>query len=196
MMADRKKVVVSLLAKEQEFQALQAADATAAANRNGFDLEIVFAKNNSRLQIEQLYHYIHLSSKPVALVVQTVAGDGLPQVARAAATAGLGWVLLNRDVDYIDALQREHARLPIGAVTVDQVGIGRIQGQQIRKMLPRGGNALYIEGPVDTSAAWPAQRRRRYDRGNGDPSQIAQWRLVRGERGARGDALAGAFSDA
>ena len=153
MMADRKKVVVSLLAKEQEFQALQAADATAAANRNGFDLEIVFAKNNSRLQIEQLYHYIHLSSKPVALVVQTVAGDGLPQVARAAATAGLGWVLLNRDVDYIEALQREHAKLPIGTVTVDQVGIGRIQGQQIRKMLPRGGNALYIEGPVDTSAA-------------------------------------------
>jgi ribose transport system substrate-binding protein len=150
---DRKKVIVSLLAKEQEFQTLQASDATVAASRLGIDLEIIFAKNNSRLQIEQLYHYIHLSAKPAALVVQTVAGDGLPQVARAAAKAGLGWVLLNRDVDYIDALQREHATLPIGTVTVDQIGIGRIQGQQIRKMLPRGGNVLYIEGPIDTSAA-------------------------------------------
>ena len=133
---------------------MQAADATAAAARAGLDLEIVFAKNNSRLQIEQLYHYVHArDAKPLAFVVQTVSGDGLPNVARDAAKAGIGWVLLNRDAPYVDDLRAAHPALPVGLVTIDQLGIGRIQGRQFRKLLPRGGRVLYIQGPPDTPAA-------------------------------------------
>jgi len=149
------KVVASLLTQDQDFQKLQAADAAAAAQRSGLDLEVVFAKNNSRLQIEQLYHFIHAvpSARPVAIVVQTVAGDGLPRVARDAAKAGIGWLLLNREGDSIEELRAEYPSLPIGIVTIDQLGIGRIQGAQFRALLPNGGNALYVQGPPDTSAA-------------------------------------------
>ena len=149
------KIVMALLSKEQEFQLLQSTDATSAARRHGFDLDVVFAKNNSTLQAEQIYHFIHApeAARPVAIVAQTVAGDGLPKVARDAVKAGIGWVLLNRDVSYIDALRTEHPRLPIAIVTSDQRGIGRIQGTQFRKALPHGGHVLYVQGPADTSAA-------------------------------------------
>lgn len=149
------KIVVSLLTKDQEFQVMQASDAETAAARAGFDAQVVYARNNSTLQAEQLYRSIqaHEAARPFAIVVQTVTGEGLERVARDAAKAGIGWVLLNRDVPYIDALRREYPKLPVAIVTVDQLAIGRIQGQQIRRLLPKGGNVLYVQGPADTSAA-------------------------------------------
>jgi len=149
------KIVVSLLTKEQEFQVLQAADAQRAAARGGLEIEIVYAKNNARLQVEQIYPFVHAPEKlrPAAIIAQPVAGDGLARVAADAVKAGIGWVLLNRDLPYIDALRAESPRLPIAIVTTDQTGIGRIQGRQFRSLLPQGGNVLYIEGPVDSTAA-------------------------------------------
>lgn len=148
-------IVVSLLTEDQDFQRAQAADATAAASHHAFHAEILFARNNARLQGEQLYKFIHGFHvvRPSAIVIQTVAGDGLPKVARDATAAGIGWVLLNRQVDYIEPLRAEHRALPIGTVTTDQHGIGRIQGTQVRTLLPGGGTVLYIQGPPDTSAS-------------------------------------------
>lgn len=149
------KVVVALLTKDQDYQVMQAADADRAATRAGFDLEIVWAKNNGRLQIEQLYHFVRALEKdrPIAMLVQTVLGDGLPVVAKDAVNAGIGWILLNRDGKYIDSLRAESPRIPVGAVTIDQDEIGRIQGRQLRKLLPKGGNVLYVQGPPDSAAA-------------------------------------------
>lgn len=115
---------------------------------------VVTMVNNSRLQTEQLFRFIHAQepARPAAIIVQTVAGDGLPKVARDAAKAGIGWVLLNRDADYTNELREEHRHLPIGVVTTDQIAIGQIQGRQFRALLPQGGNALYVQGPSDTSA--------------------------------------------
>ena len=151
----RQKLVVSLLTKEQEFQALQAADAQRAAARAGLDVEIVYARNNGRLQVEQLYHFVHAAGdvRPVAIIAQAVAGDGLARVASDAVKAGIGWVLLNRDLPYVGALRAECPRLPIAAVTTDQREIGRIQGRQLRGLLPDGGHVLYVEGPADSTAA-------------------------------------------
>jgi ribose transport system substrate-binding protein len=148
------KIVVSLLTKDQEFQLLQAADAQAAVARAGFEIETLFANNNAALQMERLYHFVHApeASRPAAIVVQTVAGDGVPRVARDAAKGGIGWVLLSRDVSYIDDLRAEYPELPIAIVTTDQLNIGRIQGRQFRSLLPGGGNILYLQGPADTSA--------------------------------------------
>jgi ABC-type sugar transport system substrate-binding protein len=151
----KSEIVVSLLTKEQDYQAMQAADAERAATRAGLTVEIVYARNNGTLQVEQLYPFVRApeAHRPVAIVVQTVAGEGLERVARDAAKAGIGWVLLSRDVTYIDSLRAEYPRLPIAIVTPDQPGIGRIQGRQFRALLPKGGNVLYVQGPPDTSAA-------------------------------------------
>lgn len=153
-MANR-KIVVGLLTKEQEFQALQAADAERAAARAGLDIEVVYARNNATLQVEQLYHYVRAAeaARPAAIIAQSVAGDGLERVARDAVKSGIGWVLLNRDALYVDGLRKEYPKLPVAIVTTDQLAVGRIQGRQFRSLLPKGGNLLYVQGPPDTSAA-------------------------------------------
>jgi len=73
-------------------------------------------------------------------------------VARAAAAAGVGWVVLNHEADYISELRRAF-KVPIFAISSDHVEIGRIQGRQFAALLPNGGSVLYIEGPANSSAA-------------------------------------------
>lgn len=148
-------IVVSLLTRDQDFQQLQAQDAEEAAARNGLRVEVIFADNNAIEQIQQLFKYIYRpeAERPDAIVVQTVTGEGLERVARNAAQAGIGWVLLNRKVAYLDDLRRKYPRLPIASVGTDPVEVGRIQGRQFRALLPSGGAVLYIHGPIDTSAA-------------------------------------------
>lgn len=153
-MASR-RVVVGLLSDQQEFQLMQAADARAAAARTGLEAEVLFADNNAVLQIQQLFRFVHApeAERPAAIVVETVTGEGLERVARNAVKAGIGWVLLNRAVTYLEALRREAPALALANVTLDQDEIGRIQGRQLRVLLPKGGAVLYLQGPADTSAA-------------------------------------------
>jgi len=73
-------------------------------------------------------------------------------VARAAAAAGIGWVVLNHEVDYVLELRRLY-KVPVFSITSDHQEIGKIQGQQFAALLPNGGNILYIEGPANSSAA-------------------------------------------
>jgi len=75
-----------------------------------------------------------------------------PASAQAAAAAQVGWVVLNREIDYIPEL-RSKSRVPIFAISTDHVEVGRIQGRQMAALLPNGGTVLYIEGPSGSSAA-------------------------------------------
>jgi ABC-type sugar transport system substrate-binding protein len=68
------------------------------------------------------------------------------QVAQAAVAADIGWVVLNRKVDYLARL-RAASSVPVFAVNSDHEDIGRIQGQQFNALLPAGGCVLYLEGP-------------------------------------------------
>jgi ribose transport system substrate-binding protein len=150
-----RRIVVGLLSEDQEFQRLQGNDARAAGTRHGLDVEVVYAANNSVAQIQQLFNHIHRpQGRPIAIIVETVAGEGLERVARAATAAGMGWILINRHVPYMDALRRQYPHMPVSIVGTDQVGVGRIQARQIRAIVPSGrGTVLYIQGPSDTSVA-------------------------------------------
>jgi ribose transport system substrate-binding protein len=152
------KVVVSLLTSKQDFQLMQAAAAREAGRRADLEVEVVFAENNGVTQIHQLFELIKApqGERPQAIVVETVAGEGFERVARNAVRAGIGWVLLNRDAAYVDALRVERGDLPISNVSVDNEDAGRIQGRQLRILLQRGGRVLYLQGPADTAVA--AQR--------------------------------------
>jgi ribose transport system substrate-binding protein len=148
-------IVVSLITKDQEFQALQAKDASLTAARLGLELEVLFAENNAVLQIQQLFRFVHApeAERPAAIVVETVTGEGLERVARNAIRAGVAWVLVNRKVAYLDALRQERADLATFMISGDQEEIGRIQARQFRALLPKGGSLLYVQGPPDTSVA-------------------------------------------
>jgi ABC-type sugar transport system substrate-binding protein len=156
MTGSRPYVVVGLLSADQEFQRLQADDARAAADQAGLEAQVVFAENTAVVQIQQLFKFIHrpAAERPKAMVVETVVGEGLERVARAAAEAGIGWILLNRKVTYLDSLRRQHPNLPLALVSTEQEEVGRIQARQFRAIVPSArGEVLYMQGPPDTSAA-------------------------------------------
>lgn len=116
-------------------------------------MQILFASANGELQGRQILERIQSSEIQVAgILVEPAGGTALPQVARAAVAAGVAWVVLNRDVDYLGELRRT-SQAPAFGVTSDHEEIGRIQGRQLGALLPQGGCALYITGPSDSLAA-------------------------------------------
>ena len=132
------RLAVSLTSAEQEYQALQGDDAREAGRRLGIEVEVLFAEDNAVRQIQQLFAFVHAaeSERPAALLVHTRVPDGLERVARNAAKAGVGWVLLNRTAPYLDGLRGEHPALAIAAVSTDHVEIGRIHARQLRHRRP------------------------------------------------------------
>jgi ribose transport system substrate-binding protein len=149
------KVVVALLNAEQEFQQLQAKDARDAAARLGLEAEVVFAEGHAVVQIQQLFKHIHApeGERPAAIVVEAATGEGLERVARNAVRAGIGWILVNTRVVYVDALRADHPDLPIAMLGTDQKEVGRIQGRQGRSLLPGGGRVLCVQGPADSTVS-------------------------------------------
>jgi ribose transport system substrate-binding protein len=147
------KIVVALLNAEQEFQQLQAKDARETAARLGLEVEVAFAEGHAVVQIQQLFKHIHApeAERPVAIVVEAATGEGLERVARNAVKAGIGWILVNARVSYVDELRQAHPGLPIAMLGADQREVGRIQGRQCRALLPSGGNVLCVQGPADSS---------------------------------------------
>ena len=146
--------VVSLTNNENDYQQEQAAAAEKTARRLGVDVKIIHADNDSLKQSQQLLEFIQNTSgpRPDALIFEPAGGTAFPQVARAAAAAGIGWVILNHEVDYVRQLRRDF-NVPIFSITSDHVEVGRIQGKQFAALLPEGGSILYIEGPAASSAA-------------------------------------------
>lgn len=146
--------VVSLTTNDNDYQMEQAASATAAARRFGVDLQIMFAENDSILQSQQLLNVIQsrTDAQPDGIIFEPVGGTALPQVARAAAAAGISWVVMNREVDYLGELRKAY-RVPVFSVSSNHEEIGRIQGRQIAALLPRGGSILYVQGPTENLAA-------------------------------------------
>ena len=148
------RILVSLTTNDNDYQIEQAQSAEQAANKLAVTAEIIYANNDAINQSTQLLRAIQAvpEDRPNAIVFEPVGGTALPQVARAAANAGIGWAVLNRDANYIEELRRG-ANNAIFAVSSDHVEIGRIQGRQFAALLPRGGTVLYIQGPSENSAA-------------------------------------------
>src|SRR5580700_9675268 len=148
------KFLVSLTTNDNDYQIEQAADAEAAARRLGVEVQIIYAENDSITQSQQILNVIQSrsDSHPDGIVFEPVGGTALPQVARAAAAAGIGWVVLNRNVEYIAEIRKAY-RIPAFCITSDHEEIGRIQGRQLAAILPNGGTALYIQGPSESLAA-------------------------------------------
>jgi ribose transport system substrate-binding protein len=150
----RPRFLVSLHGSENDFQVAQAKCAEQTARNIGIDVEIVFAEDDAVNQSTQLLKAIQSpkESRPDAIVLEPVGATGLPTVAQAASSAGIGWAILNRCPEYIDKL-RIRGTAPVFAVSADHAEIGHIQGRQFSALLPLGGTVLYIEGPLRSSSA-------------------------------------------
>jgi ABC-type sugar transport system substrate-binding protein len=151
---DQLQFLLSLTTEDNEYQREQRAAAEASARQLGVNLKSIHANNDVFEQSQQILEIIQSPQRwrPNAIIMEPVSGTGLPRVAEAAIAAGIGWVLLNCDVDYIADL-RKGAKVPVFGVTSDHLEIGRIQGRQFGALLPAGGALLYIQGPGTSIAA-------------------------------------------
>jgi ribose transport system substrate-binding protein len=148
------KFIVALTTNDNDYQIEQARAAEQTAKKLNVDLQILYADNDAINQSTQLLKAVQAApeDRPNAIIFEPVGGTALPQVARAAVSAGIGWAVLNRDANYVAEL-RQNSKVPVFTVSSDHVEIGRIQGRQCGALLPTGGTVLYIQGPSENSAA-------------------------------------------
>jgi ABC-type sugar transport system substrate-binding protein len=145
--------LISLTNDDNDYQQEQATAAETAARRLDVDIKIVHADNDAVTQSQQLLEFVQSrTSRTDAIIFEPVGSTGFPQVARAAAAAGMGWAILNHEVDYIPELRRTF-KIPAFSISSDHEEVGKIQGKQFAALLPQGGSVLYIEGPANSSAA-------------------------------------------
>ena len=149
----RLRFVLSQITRENDSQREGAKAAEAAAQRLNVDLEVVYAEGDSVRQSSQILDALHkYKSSLSGILVLPAGGTDFPQIGRAAASAGVAWVLLNRDANSLQDLRR-HATVPVFAVSANHTDAGRIQARQLAALLPEGGLVLCVQGPSGTLAA-------------------------------------------
>src|SRR5579883_1823435 len=182
------RFLISLCTDDNDYQREQASDAEAAALRLGVDIDIVYAKNDAIHQAQQLLEIIQYSKgpHPDAIILEPVGGTALPVVAKAAGAAGIGWVLLNREADYVGEIRRSF-NVPAFSVTSNHEETGRIQAKQFAALMPNGGSLLYIQGPSESLAA--KQRLQGMQEAKPDNIQVrtlkGQWTVESAQRAVR-----------
>jgi ABC-type sugar transport system substrate-binding protein len=154
MNARQFRFLLSLVGSDSEYQRHQALQAEAAARRLGVILKTLYAQRDAITQSQQLLDVIQskAADKPDAIIFEPVSETGLPQVARAAVEAGIGWGILNLRAEYLPKLRAGSSCVVFG-IGADHLEIGRIQGRQLAKLLPRGGDVLMVQGPSDNAAS-------------------------------------------
>src|SRR5258707_12403479 len=102
------RILISLTTSDNDYQVEQAQSAEQAASKLGVTAEIIYANNDAINQSTQILRAIQAepADRPNAIVFEPVGGTALPQVARAAAAADIGWAVLNRDANYIEDLSK------------------------------------------------------------------------------------------
>ncbi len=150
----RQAIGLFLRSLENDYQRRLRDDAAAVGARLGFEITVQSAQNDSARQCAQIAEALAGgAAAPVSVLVSPVFDDALADLAAAAARAGTGWVLLNREAGYLQRLRDEAQDLSCFAVTPDQSEIGRLQGRQAKALLRGGGAVLAVTGPAEASSA-------------------------------------------
>jgi ribose transport system substrate-binding protein len=150
------RVLVSLMASNNDYQREQAVAVEQAARRLGVEAKVLYAENDSMVQARQLREVLQGApeSRPDAILCHPVDSP-LETIARSSIDAGIGWAVLNREVNFLPDI-RQKSKTPALCVLVNQEEVGRIQARQFAALLPKGGSILYIQG---TAGNFSAERR-------------------------------------
>ena len=154
--ASSERCFVALFSMDDgEYQELLRDEFLRTARGYGFPSRVFRADSDSEKQVAQIQDCLREppDRRPTVIMVSPVRESPLLSTAYEAARLGVGWVSLLRSWDYVNDLRKEFSDLPIFSVVADQTEIGRMQGQQLLALLPRGGELVYIQGPIGTSSA-------------------------------------------
>jgi len=149
----KKAKFVLLVVENNDYQAEQTVSAKEAARECDVDLQVMQTEHDAVMQSQEVLKLLYSPAeiRPDGILFEPV-GTALEKAATIAATSGVGWVVLNREVEYLKELRRQSAT-PLFCITTNHDEVGRIQGEQIAHLLPQGGVVLYIHGPSDNKAA-------------------------------------------
>src|SRR5262249_28488308 len=111
------RFLISLTTDDNDYQIEQAQSAEQMARTLGVEAQILYASNDAITQSTQILKAVQApeNQRPDAIIFEPVGATALPQVARAAVTARIGWAVLNRDASYITELRRS-STVPVFAV--------------------------------------------------------------------------------
>lgn len=148
------RILVALASDKNDYQNAQARSAQEAGRSKNVDVQVLFCDGGGVEQSQQILKYVLSRSEAstiAGIIVQPV-GTGLVQVAQAAASAGIGWVVLHREVEYVSELRTKYG-VPVFVLRSNHNEEGRIQGRQLAVLLPKGGRIIYIAGPNTDSVS-------------------------------------------
>lgn len=148
-----RSIALFLVDETNEFQQLLRTDAEAAAARAGLSIETYFSGIDFAAQLSLIQRRLDSGDRPAAILVMCVNDRGLERVARRAAHAGVHVLFLNASADDLEAVRHQSPGTAVGVVCPDEKETGRIQGRQLRRLLPRGGRVLYVQGRARSEAA-------------------------------------------
>jgi ABC-type sugar transport system substrate-binding protein len=144
------RIIISVPDQENAYQRMQAADARETAARLGLEIEILDARGHPIEQVQALFKAVHAEPRPNAVLVEPVSTymyDSLTSMINKTAPWNMGWMVMNAAIPDHDALRAAYPRVPLTFVGSDQREIGRMQGRQLRTLLPSGGHVLCVNGP-------------------------------------------------
>ena len=165
MIERESRIGLFLLTRESSHQQASQRAAEEAAARHGVAIDVSFADNLAVQQAQNIVKFVHANVRLRTCVILMPMADidsatdsfdahPLHRLARRVAARGVGWIVLNRDGQgQVAALQREFPAVPIALITPDQQEFGRVQGRQVRALLPRGGRILHVLGDTVASSA-------------------------------------------
>jgi ABC-type sugar transport system substrate-binding protein len=153
-----RRVAVFLTVADNDYQQGLKREAEAAAARLGFEVEVSFAGTDpgkiSLVQPQQIYQAVNRDpgQRPVAVIVLPVLD--IAHTAKEVVAGRIGVIILNRFPPFVEDLRSANPGLPVFAVSADQVATGRLQGRQLRALLPDGGLVLGVLGnPLASSTS-------------------------------------------
>lgn len=149
------RATLVLVDDRNPFQQLLRSDAHSAARRAGLELDTLFTGDSFTEQTAALRRLIaaDAASRTSALLVMAVRDHGLSRVVCEAAVAGVHFVFLNATEDDLDAVRRNAGAATVTVVCIDEVETGRVQGRQVRALVPAGRRVLYVQGNPRSLAA-------------------------------------------
>src|SRR5437868_1978355 len=109
----REVIGLFLRSLENDYQQRLRDDALGKASHLGMRVQVFAAQNDPARQAAQIDKAATGAGSVdlAAVLVSPVYDEALAEPARAAAAAGIGWALLNREAEYLDALRRDYPAL-------------------------------------------------------------------------------------
>src|SRR3954454_13481399 len=151
----RDRVCLFLANRSNAYQAAMEREAVLAAARHQMPLEVHDARGSTPRQLEQMMEVLRAPTARQVYAAMVLPLDDVihERAGREAVRGGIGWVLLNRQAEYIEDLRLGYPALPLFSLTPDHRQIGRAQAAIVKALLPRGGKVLSVTGPLTAVSA-------------------------------------------